>query len=175
MLRRVLLLVAIPTVVWSCRPGQGPPIPTIGQPVPEVVLPDLNGQTVRLSDYRGEVVVLNFWATWCPPCVEEMPSLERLHKALGNKGLRVLAASVDDNLEDIERFRKQYQLTLPILHDEGGRVSHTFTTFKYPETYIVGRDGRLVAKIIGPRDWIAPIVIHDFVELLHAGDEGNGT
>ncbi|HLE22524.1 MAG TPA: TlpA disulfide reductase family protein, partial [Vicinamibacteria bacterium] len=86
---------------------------------------------------------------------------------------RVLAASVDESLEDVERFRQEYQLSLLILHDRGGKIAHRFSTFKYPETYIVDRDGRLVAKVIGPRDWIAPIVIHDFVELLR-GEDGDG-
>jgi len=167
-LRRTLLLVA---ALAAC--SEPPPVPTIGQPVPDVVLPDLEGRTVSLSDFRGEVVVLNFWATWCPPCVEEMPSLQKLQQALGDKGLRVLAASVDESLEDVERFRQEYQLSLPILHDRGGKIAHRFSTFKYPETYIVDRDGRLVAKVIGPRDWIAPIVIHDFVELLR-GEDGDG-
>ncbi len=145
-------------------------IPTIGQPVPEVILPDLEGRTVRLSDFRGEVVVLNFWATWCPPCVEEMPSLQKLQQALGKKGLKVLAASVDENLQDVARFREDYDLGLPILHDRGGKIAHRFSTFKYPETYVVDRDGKLVAKIIGPRDWVSPTVIRDFVRLLHDED-----
>lgn len=148
-------------------------IPTIGQPVADVSFVDLEGRSVQLSDFRGEVVLLNFWATWCPPCVDEMPSLEKLQTALGDKGLRVLAVSVDDSLEDVERFRAQLQLTMPILHDPGARIAHSFTTFKFPETYILDRDGILVSKVIGPRDWIAPLVIHDFVELLH-GDESGG-
>lgn len=147
-------------------------IPTVGQPVADVSFVDLDGHTVRLSDFRGEVVLLNFWATWCPPCVDEMPSLEKLQKALGDKGLRVLAVSVDERIEDVERFREDLQLTLPILHDPGAQVAHSFATFKFPETYILDRDGVLVSKVIGPRDWIAPLVIHDFVELLHGDDSG---
>ena len=145
-------------------------IPTIGQPVPEVTLPDLEGGTVRLSDFRGDVVVLNFWATWCPPCVEEMPSLQRLQQALGKKGLQVLAAAVDENLEDVASFREKHDLSLPILHDRGGRIARRFSTFKYPETYVVDRDGNLVAKIIGPQDWVSPTVIRDFVRLLRNED-----
>jgi len=146
--------------------GEPVAIPTFGQPVAEIALPDLEGKTVRLSDFRGEVVLVNFWATWCPPCVEEMPSLQKLQEVLGDKGLRVLAISVDENVEDVERFRKDLQVSLPILLDPGAKVAHTYATFKFPETYIVDRDGKLAGKVIGPRDWIAPIVIHDFVELL---------
>jgi thiol-disulfide isomerase/thioredoxin len=164
---------ALPLVVILCACGQQVPAPTIGQPVPEVVLPDLEGRTVRLSDFHGDVVVLNFWATWCPPCIDEMPSLEKLQRALGEKGLHVLAAAVDENLEDVARFREEYELSLPILHDRGGKTAHSFSTFKYPETYVVGRDGRLVAKVIGPRDWISPTVIREFVQLLRV-EEGDG-
>lgn len=161
---------ALLALLVSCAdPGT---IPTIGQPVADVAFVDLEGNSVRLSDYRGEVVLLNFWATWCPPCVDEMPSLQKLQKALGDKGLRVLAVSVDERLEDVERFQEELQLTLPILHDPGAKVAHSFATFKYPETYILDRDGVLVSKVIGPRDWIAPVVIHDFVEMLRADDAG---
>ena len=172
--RQALLLVA---ALVSLAPlsacGEPVVIPTVGQPVPEVTLPDLEGKTVSLADFRGEVVLLNFWATWCPPCVDEMPSLQKLQKALGEKGLNILAISVDENREDIERFRDEFQLDLPILLDSGAKVAHSFATFKFPETYIVGRDGTLVGKVIGPKDWIAPLVIHDFVELLR-GNEWDG-
>ncbi len=162
-----LLLLLILSVSACVDPAK---MPTIGQPVPEVSLPDLEGRTVRLSDFRGNVVVLNFWATWCPPCVEEMPSLQKLQQALGEKGLQVLAASVDENLQDVARFREEHDLSLPILHDRGGKIAHRFSTFKYPETYVVDRDGKLVAKIIGPRDWVSPTVIRDFVRLLRGED-----
>ena len=160
----LLLILSVSTCVDPTK------MPTIGQPVPEVTLPDLEGRTVRLSDFRGNVVVLNFWATWCPPCVEEMPSLQKLQQALGKKGLQVLAAAVDENLQDVARFREEYDLSLPILHDQGGKVSHRFSTFKYPETYVVDRDGKLIAKIIGPQDWVSPTVIRDFVRLLRGED-----
>jgi thiol-disulfide isomerase/thioredoxin len=130
----------------------------------------LEGRIVRLSDFRGEVVVLNFWATWCPPCVDEMPSLEKLHRALGSKGLRVVAVSVDQSLDDIEHFRDKYELTFLILHDDGAKVSHAFFTFKYPETYILDREGILISKVIGPRDWVAPTVIRDLVALVRTKD-----
>ena len=168
-----LLVAALAFLAQLSGCGEPVVIPTPGQPVPDFALPDLEGQTVSLSDFRGEVVLLNFWATWCPPCVDEMPSLQKLQEALGEKGLNILAISVDESVEDVERFRDEFQLDLPILLDSGAKVAHSFATFKFPETYIVGRDGKLVAKVIGPKDWIAPLVIHDFVELLR-GDEWDG-
>ena len=172
--RQALLLVAaLAFLAQLAACGEPVVIPTLGQPVTDIALPDLEGKTVRLSDFRGEVVLLNFWATWCPPCIEEMPSLQKLQEALGEKGLNVLAISVDESLQDVEEFREELQLSLPILHDRGAKVAHTFATFKFPETYVVGRDGKLVGKVIGPRDWIAPLVIHDFIELLR-DDEWDG-
>ena len=168
-----LLVAALAFLAPLSGCGEPVVIPTPGQPVADFALPDLEGKTVSLSDFRGEVVLLNFWATWCPPCVDEMPSLQKLQEAFGEKGLNVLAVSVDESVEDVERFRDEFQLDLPILLDSGAKVAHSFATFKFPETYIVGRDGKLVAKVIGPKDWIAPLVIHDFVELLR-GDEWDG-
>ena len=85
-----------------------------------------------LDDLRGKVVVLNYWATWCPPCIEEMPSLEKLHEALASKGLAVVAVSVDERFSDIKRFVDERNLTFTILHDEGMKVSRSYQTFKYP-------------------------------------------
>jgi peroxiredoxin len=140
--------------------------PEVGESFPEIALPDLQGRTFRLSETHDRVVLVNFWASWCPPCVEEMPSLERLHNTLEDKGLSVVAISVDDSRDVIERFREEHGLSFTILHDEGAKVAHRFQTFKFPETYVIDRQGRLVWKIIGPRDWIAPSPMLDIVGLL---------
>jgi cytochrome c biogenesis protein CcmG/thiol:disulfide interchange protein DsbE len=160
------LLVA--SLCFSCTGNV--PVPEIGKPIPEFTLPDLEGNTFRLSETRGSVVLVNFWATWCPPCVDEMPSLEKLYQTLEGKGLQVVAVSVDDDLEVIERFREEHGLTFTILHDEGAKVANRFQTYKFPETYVVDRQGRLVWKIIGPRDWIAPNPMLDIVGLLKSGN-----
>ena len=144
--------------------------PELGKPIPEIVLPDLQGQTFHLSKARGRVVLINFWASWCPPCVEEMPSLEKLHQTLREKGLDVVAVSVDDDRDIIERFKKEHGLTFTILHDEGAKVANRFQTYKFPETYVVDREGRLRWKFIGPRDWIAPSPMLDIVGLLKSGN-----
>ncbi len=163
--RTIVLFLSIGIVLFiGCDPQAK--VPAIGEPTPVVVLPDLEGNSVNLSDFHGKVVLINFWATWCPSCIVEMPSLEKLHQALEAKGLHVVAVSVDDNLADIKQFQQEHQLTFPILHDLGGRVSTSFNTFKYPETYVLDREGNLAWKIVGPLDWISPRVIHDFVELL---------
>jgi peroxiredoxin len=156
-------LAAALLVLDSCNKDPGP---IVGQPAPEFTLPTLDGSSKNLADYRGQVVVLNFWATWCPPCIQEMPSLERLHEALANKGVAVIAVSVDERYSDIVEFVDTYRVTFDVLHDEGKKLSRKYQTFKYPETYILDRAGRLKSKVIGPRDWAAPSVIRDMVELL---------
>jgi peroxiredoxin len=150
-------------LVFSCNKDPGP---QVGNPVPDFILPDLEGKSHRLADLRGRVVVLNFWATWCPPCIDEMPSLQRLHRAFADRGIAVVAVSVDERFSDVSAFARKFQLTFTVLHDEGKKVSRKYQTFKYPETYILDREGRLKTKVVGPRDWAAPTVIRDMVELL---------
>jgi cytochrome c biogenesis protein CcmG/thiol:disulfide interchange protein DsbE len=165
-LRRLLpfvFLFALGLSGASCNKNPGP---QVGQPVPDFELPDLDGHAKRLSEFRGKVVVLNYWATWCPPCVDEMPSLEKLHQSLSDKGLAVVGISVDERFSDIVDFVKTYGLTFTILHDNGRKVARSYQSFKYPETYIIDREGRLQSKVIGPRNWVAPSVIRDLVELL---------
>ena len=164
MIRVAWTLFAVIGLVTAC--GEGGTALEVGDPFPEVVLPDLEGGSFRLAERRGSVVVLNFWASWCPPCVEEMPSLEKLHQTLGGKGLQVVAVSVDERPEDIELFREEHGLSFTILHDRQAELSHSLQTFKYPETYVVDREGKLAAKIIGPRDWISPRHIQNFLSLL---------
>ena len=118
-------------------------------------------RTKSLSDYRGDVLLINIWATWCLPCRVEMPSIEQLHRTYGPKGLRILAVSVDDpGKEDLIRdFVKQYGLTFEILHDprgQEGEVSRLYQTAGYPETVIVGRDGVIRKKLIGATNWNSP-------------------
>ena len=162
----ILVVVLLP----SCKKKVGP---QIGEESPGFTLPDLNGVVHGLSSLRGRVVVLNYWATWCPPCIDEMPSLEKLHKALDSKGLSVIGVSVDERYTDVVEFVDSLDLTFTILHDEGMKVSRSYQTFRYPETFIIGRDGRLKSKVVGSRDWIAPSVIRDLVELLNEEQSSN--
>jgi len=111
-----------------------------------------------LSDYRGKVLLINIWATWCLPCRVEMPSIEQLHQAYRDKGLSIVAISVDDpgSAEQIRSFARQYKLTFEILHDpagQAGRISRDYQTTGFPETVIVGRDGIIRKKLLGAHDW----------------------
>jgi len=112
----------------------------------------------RLSDYHGQVMMINVWATWCLPCRVEMPSIEQLHKAYGPKGLKIVAVSIDDPGTDagIRAFAKQYGLTFEILHDPTGKIVDEYDITGYPETFIVGKDGVIRKKLMSATDWNSP-------------------
>ena len=111
-----------------------------------------------LADYRGQVLMLNVWATWCLPCRVEMPSIEALNKAYGPKGLKIVAVSIDDPGTDstIRAFVKQYGLTFEILHDAKAAITDAYDISGYPETFIVGRDGVIRKKLMSATDWNSP-------------------
>jgi len=108
-----------------------------------------------LSDYKGQVILINIWATWCAPCRVEMPSIEELHRAYAPRGLKVVAVSIDDPGTDagIRDFVKQYRLSFEILHDPAKRIADIYQTAGYPVTVIIGRDGIIRKKILGANDW----------------------
>jgi cytochrome c biogenesis protein CcmG/thiol:disulfide interchange protein DsbE len=112
----------------------------------------------RLADYRGQVLMINVWATWCLPCRVEMPSIEALNKAYASKGLKIVAVSIDDPGTDatIRAFVKQYGLTFEVLHDAQGRISDAYDITGYPETFIVGKDGIIRKKLMSATDWNSP-------------------
>jgi peroxiredoxin len=120
---------------------------------PEFRLKDVNGKSFSLGDYRGKVVLLNFWATWCPSCKFEMPSMETLHKALGNKGLVVLTVNVRENADEVKAFSQEHRLRFPALLDEDGDVFERFNVWSLPTTFIIGKKGEILGKVIGYRDW----------------------
>ena len=112
----------------------------------------------KLADYRGQVLLINVWATWCLPCRVEMPSIEALHKAYAPKGLKVVAISIDDQGTEpaIRAFAKQYGLTFEILHDPKGKITDDYDITGYPETFIIGKDGVIRKKLMSATDWNSP-------------------
>ncbi len=128
---------------------------TVGKPAPDFALTDLNDKPQRLSDFRGKVVFLNFWATWCKPCREEMPSMEVLHKNFEKDGLVVLAVSIDrvTTTKDIPPFIKGMNLTFPVLIDSWGKTDKPYKRMGVPETFIIDQQGVIREIVIGPRDW----------------------
>lgn len=109
------------------------------------------------SELAGEVVLLNIWATWCEPCRVEMPSMQRLHEAYADSGLKIVAVSIDEASPDVVRdFQREYGLTFPILQDRSRAIERTYQTTGVPESFVISRDGRIVKKVIGEYDWDSP-------------------
>lgn len=133
---------------------------SINTPAPDFTIQDVD-RTVTLSQLRGKIVVLNFWATWCPPCIEEMPSLVQMQKKMHEKGVTVLAVSVDDDADAYHKFLKDHTIDLLTVREAGRRtekgvfapVSQQYGTIKVPETYIIDRNGIIQRKFIGPVNW----------------------
>ena len=113
----------------------------------------LDGKPMHISDLHGKVVVLNFWASWCPPCVEETPSLNRLQAKIAPQGGVVLAVSEDESEPNYEKFLHDQNVSFPTWRDPEQKVNLLYGTTIFPETYIIDRDGKLVRKVIGPQDW----------------------
>ncbi len=147
------VLVAVFAIVWMQSSKYEPP--KVGKTAPEFSLTDLEDKTIRLSDFRGKVVFLNFWATWCKPCREEMPSMEVLHKNFAKDGLVVLAVSIDrvTTTKDIPPFIKSMNLSFPVLVDSWGKTDMPYKRMGVPETFIIDQQGVIREIVIGPRDW----------------------
>jgi peroxiredoxin len=163
-------LLAAGALVLVVSGSSTPPPLRTGGAAPAFALPDLDGQQVALDDLRGQVVLVNFWATWCKPCEDEMPAMQRLHDALAPSGFELLAVSVDESDEPVREFQERLGLHFPILMDPAKDVADTYQSFRFPESFLVGRDGTLVARYIGPRDWDAPAYVDRIRRLLDEGD-----
>jgi cytochrome c biogenesis protein CcmG, thiol:disulfide interchange protein DsbE len=150
-----VLLLGLSACYRGTRPGR------IGSAAPDFTVQDAQNK-FTLSQFRGQVVVLNFWATWCQPCVEEMPSLVQMQRQMKAKGVTVLAVSVDVDESAYKQFLKEHNINLLTVRDPGHKSSELYGTFKYPETYVIDRNGVMRRKFIGAVDWTEP----DIVEFL---------
>jgi len=138
-----------------------------GRPAPLFSLPSLTDEApVSLETLRGRVVLLHFWATWCKPCEEEMPALERLRHSLDQERFALVTVSVDEDRGQVESFRDRLRLSLPILLDPSHQVSRAYQTYRYPESFLLDREGRVVARFVGPRDWDAQVYLDRIRALL---------
>ncbi|MFQ5581421.1 MAG: peroxiredoxin family protein [Mariprofundaceae bacterium] len=159
------ILAAIAAVVWISLPESPANIGKGNQAV-DFALPDLSGKTHQLPT-TGEMVLLNFWATWCPPCRKEMPSMVKLHNRLAERGLKVVAISVDRNRNDLEGFVREYNLPFQVLHDADGSVSRQYGVFRYPETFLIDRQGKVRYHLIGAVDWLSASVLQKIEGMLN--------
>ena len=145
----------------------GDTAPRIGKPLADFTLPDLQGRSVQLTALRGKVVFVNVWATWCPPCVEEMPTIQQLYERLHGQGLEILAVSLDNlGAQIVVPFMQSRRLSFPTLLDTKNLVQRLYRTTGVPESFVVDKGGILVEKVVGPRDWVHPQTIAQFERLL---------
>jgi cytochrome c biogenesis protein CcmG, thiol:disulfide interchange protein DsbE len=149
---RLLIVVAMALCI-GCYHGSRPN--RVGSAAPEFTLQD-SDRTVTLNQFRGQVVVLNFWATWCPPCQEELPSMIRMQDRVRARGVVVLGVSIDVDDKEYHRFIKDQGVNFLTVRDPEQKVANLYGTAGWPETFIIDRQGVLRRKVVGPTDWNAP-------------------
>ena len=137
--------------IWMFEPAQ-PPLGR-GDAAPGFELVTLDGSSMSLGDVDGRVALINFWATWCKPCEDEMPAMQRLYETLSPEGFELLAISVDTSADDVRAFRERLGIGFPILLDPDQDASRLYQTTGFPESLLVDREGRIVERYVGPREW----------------------
>jgi len=157
------MLAVIMGVVWYALPAASVPVKE-GSIAPGFSLKDLNGVVQHMP--KGKVVLLNFWATWCPPCRREMPSMVTLHQKLKDHGLKIVAISVDKNFDDLTGFVREYSIPFEVLHDGTGEIAHRYGVFRYPESFLIDRVGRVRYHLIGAVEWTDPQVYKSIQAML---------
>ncbi len=135
----------------GCNRGDHPE--QVLKPAPDFTVHD-GSQTISLGQFKGKVVVLNFWATWCAPCLDELPSLEQLRKQM--PAVQILAVSIDDDKAAYDAFLKQYSISLLSVRDGSTASNLKFGSVRVPESYVIDRQGLIRRKFIGPQDWTSP-------------------
>jgi peroxiredoxin len=120
-----------------------------GKPAPQFALKDMAGKDVKLADLKGQVVVLDLWATWCPPCRASLPHLDKLHEQVKDKGVKVFAVNVREEKPDVEQFVEQTKLKTPVLLDSQGEVSEKYKANAIPQTVVIGKDGKVAKVFVG--------------------------
>jgi thiol-disulfide isomerase/thioredoxin len=132
----------------------------------DFTLKTLDGRSMTLSQLKGKVVFLNFWATWCPPCRGEMPSMEALYQRFKNDGLEFVAVDLRESQPEVKDFITDNKLTFPVALDATGNVGNNYNIQSIPSTYIIDRDGKIIVQAVGGRSWNTPAMISAFQALL---------
>lgn len=161
------LVVVIAGVAWFGLPEAKKKV-TVGNAALEFSLPDLQGKSQILP--KGDVILLNFWATWCPPCRQEMPSMVELSKKYAAKGLKVVAVSVDRDAKALKNFVAEYKLPFLVLHDIDSAVAQSYGVYRYPETFLIDRNGHVQAHLIGAIEWMSAPIQKKIEDLLNDKD-----
>jgi peroxiredoxin len=153
-----IFILFLPLLFTAC--GQEPEIATVGKPAPDFTLVDRKGNSWTLSELKGQVVFINFWATWCPPCREEMPSMQNLYTKQPKDTFKMLAVLNKDDPVLADAFAAKFNITMPILDDQNNTVGKEYGLTGLPETFIVDKQGVLREKIIGPAQWGSAKIRH---------------
>jgi|ERR1039457_6168895 thiol-disulfide isomerase/thioredoxin len=154
----LLMLILLLPVLPGCTKKEKPAV--VGELAPVLTLRDIAGKISSLSDYRGKVVLLNFWATWCPPCREEIPSMMRLNKAMADKPFQMVAVSIDEGGKAaVEAYFRKTKTFLPVYLDSSQDTARRYGLTGVPETFIIGKRGVIMKKVVGAMDWSDPMVI----------------
>lgn len=140
-------------------------VPPAEDPV-KINLKDMNGKNTSLSDFKGKIVFLNFWTTWCPTCRIEMPSMEKLHQKLKNKDFAMVTINLQESASQVKSFFEEFKLTFTALLDPAGEVSASFGIRSIPTTYILDKTGRIIGLVSGPREWDSKAAIALFENLI---------
>ncbi len=144
-----------------------PGIINIGQQAPDFSLKDENGHKMKLSDYRVKTVLLNFWATWCGPCVDEMPEMETLNKTMKDRNFQMLPVSIDIEWSTVKKFYQEHNLTIPSFLDPGQQVARgLYKTTGWPETFLIDANGSVLKHVVGPAHWADPRVMANLMSML---------
>lgn len=151
----ILTLALVGVVATSLRDR----LVVAGDSAPDFEVTTDSGKKLSRSEFGGRVLVLNFWATWCPPCINELPALNAMAAELKGSGVVVLGVSVDKDKAAYERFLKKVRLNFETSRDPGADISADYGTFKYPETYVIGRDGKVLEKFINEQPWTDPQIL----------------
>ena len=158
-----VLLVALSLVVAKAFQEK---IINVGDTAPDFTITTDSGRQITPANFGGRVLVLNFWATWCPPCVEELPSLNQFQRQMAGSGVVVVGVSIDKNEKVYRDFLKRARITFETARDPEANISSDYGTFKVPETYIIDRTGTVVEKLINLQDWTDPNLVARVKRLL---------
>jgi peroxiredoxin len=152
----IAILVLTVGLVWTVAGTLEVHITNAGDTAPNFSIVTEHGRTITRSDFGGKLLVLNFWASWCPPCISELPSLNQFAQAYANQGVVVLGISIDKNENLYKRFLAQRQVAFDTARDPEAKISGSYGTFQIPETYLIDRNGKVLEKVISDQDWMDP-------------------
>jgi peroxiredoxin len=150
------MVLGLGLLVWFTAGMFREKVVVAGDRAPDFEIRTDDGRTLTRSDFGGKLLVLHFWATWCPPCVREFPSLSAFQKQFAGQGVVVVGVSVDQNAKAYHDFLKRMNVSFATARDPEARISANYGTFQFPETYIINQDGKVVEKVISNADWTDP-------------------